>query len=327
MNRDRFQIIAIAIIAIILVIVAAVYTYLHQSFTSPVAITFASPVYLPFVVRKYRTLPDQRFGIAEHNLEQMLILGFPDDGRYHSVQHTKPEATDTVRFLRPAQRDPAGTWLLGTYDTVAGRWVHEADFRQFVHSHDGMYYVVGNELMLGTPIGDSHVTPSQYAQWYRAAWELIKSENPTAQVGPFGPMTWSPKLLPVWSAYLDLTGELMPVDFYPVHRYMWPGQTPDFFWQELVDWIDWLESHRGRAWSGPRNYWLAEFGLPEWKYPDWVTPELALEFMADVVPRLKENDLGITTWVWWYSGQDTALIHGRTPTELGKLYLKLAMEP
>ncbi len=270
-------------------------------------------------------VPDQRFGIAEHGLTQMLILGFPDDGRYHSVQWAQPEETDTVRFLRPASRDPTNTWQLGAYDTEAGRWSDEAGFHQFVRGHDGMAYIVGNELSLGTPIGDRHVTPTQYARWYHAVWALVKSENPTARVGPFGPVAWSTELEPVWDAYLHLTGEPMPVDFYPVHRYMWPGQSTTEYWRGLVEWIGWLESFRGRAWVGPRVYWANELGLPEWEYADWATPERVLEFMTYVMPRLKENDLGITTWAWWPSGRNTALIRGTTVTPAGELYLELAL--
>lgn len=325
-DRDIVWLVVAGLVAAALVAVGA-YVRLYQPFISPLATTATSPVFLPLVVKSHRFVPDRRFGIAEHGLVEMLILGFPDDGRFHSVQtNRQPEKTDTVRFLRPASRDPISTWALGAYDTDVGRWADEEGFRQFVRSRDDVDYIVGNELSISTPVGDSHVTPAQYAQWYRSAWELIKSENPTARVGPFGPVAWSPELVPIWDAYLRLTGEPMPVDFYPVHKYMWPSQTPDDFWRGLADWIDWLESYRGRAWVGPQEYWLTEFGLPEWGYPDWVTPELALEFMADIVPRLKTNNLGITVWVWWYSGRDTALIRGSTPTELGKLYLGLAMK-
>ena len=326
LKRSDVVLLVVAVVAVTLVAMAA-YTYVTQPFVSLLDVPFVSPVYLPLVVRQRRAVPDQRFGIAEHGLAQMLLLGFPDDGRYHSVQHAQPEETDTVRFLRPASREPTSTWVLGTYDTEAGRWVDEAGFRQFVQGHDGMAYIVGNELSLSTPIGDSHVTPTQYARWYRAVWALVKSENPTALVGPFGPVAWSPELESAWDAYLFLTGEPMPVDFYPAHKYMWPGQTPDEFWQELTDWVGWLESYRGRAWTGPRVYWLTEFGLPEWGYPDWVTPERALEFMADIVPRLKVNSLGIMIWAWWPSGGDTALIRGSTPTALGEKYLELALAP
>lgn len=324
-KRDRVWLVVVALVVVVLVAVGA-YTCSHRPFISPLTVISPVPVYLPLVVRFHRSVPDGRFGIAEHGLVQMLILGFPNDGRYHSVQtNRQPEETDTVRFLRPASRDPTSTWQLGAYNTEIGRWSDEAGFRQFVRSRDDVDYIVGNELSISTPVGDSHVTPTQYAQWYRDAWELIKSENPTVRVGPFGPVAWSRELEPVWDAYLHLAGEPMPVDFYPVHKYMWPGQTSDDFWRGLMDWIGWLESYRGRAWVG-REYWLTEFGLPEWGYPDWVTPELALEFMADIVPRLKENDLGIATWVWWYSGRDTALIRGTTITPAGERYLQLALE-
>jgi hypothetical protein len=308
-----------------MLVTAAACPHVYRLFVSPLDVALVSPVYLPLVTKNCRAKPDGRFGIAEHGLEQMLLLGFPNDGRYHSVQWAQPEESDTVRFLRPASREPASTWALGAYDTVVGRWSDEAGFRQFVRSRDDVDFIVGNERSISTPIGDSHVTPEQYARWYRDAWELIKSENPNARVGPFGPVAWSPKIVPVWDAYLRLTGKLMPVDFYTVHKYMWPGQLPDDYWRGLVDWISWLESYRGRAWVGPQVYWLTEFGLPEWEYPDWVTSELALKFMADIVPRLIENDLGIAMWAWWPSGRDTALIRGTMITPPGEEYLRLAL--
>ena len=109
MSRERFQVVAIAIIAAALVLAAAVYARLHRPFISPLTITTASPVYLPLVLKSHRFVPDRRFGIAEHSLEQMLLLGFPNDGRYKWVQHAQPEKTDTVRGLRPAQRDHHST--------------------------------------------------------------------------------------------------------------------------------------------------------------------------------------------------------------------------
>lgn len=327
MNRDRLQVIAIAIIAAALAVVAAVYTRLRPPpFASPLAAV--SPVgYLPLIVRQRRAIPDPRFGIAEHGLAQMLLLGFPDDGRYHSVQHAQPEKTDTVRFLRPANRDHPSTWLLGAYDTEAGRWLDEQGFRRFVRAHDDMYYVAGNELGVQTPIGDSNVGPSDYVRWYDAAWRLIKSENPTALVGPFAPVGPSAKdrLRIIWDGYLALTGEKMPVDFFPIHHYARKDWTLQGEIARITEWVDWLDSYQGRGWqwTGGPNYWLTEYSRPEWEGPK----ELAdvLSFMGEFTTWLKTNPLGITGWAWWPSGKHTSLISGGWPTPAGRLYLKLAL--
>lgn len=332
-HRNLIPLAVVFIVAVALVAVAT-YTYLYRPFTSPLVTAFTSSVYLPLVSKRHRSIPDRRFGIAEHDLEQMLLLGFPNDGRYHSVQHTKPEATDTARYLRPAQRDPASTWSLGTYNTEIGRWSDEAGFRQFVRSHDGMFYVVGNELLLGTPIGDSHVTPKQYAQWYRDAWTLIKAENPSALVGPFGPcgLVSKNKLLDVWAAYQSLTGQPMPADFFPLHQHVWGAWTLEGEVAYMEEWIGWLNSYnpRGWRWTGEPNYWLTEYSLSAWDRP--VEQADALRYMSEFTGWLKVNDLGIKVFVWWPScnagwpDQCTLLVRGRQVTELGQRYLELALE-
>ena len=325
MNHDRLQVIAIAIIAAALVMVAA-YARLHRTFVSP--LTNISPVvYLPLVVKQRRAIPDPRFGIAEHGLAQMLILGFPNDGRYHSVQHAQPEKTDTVRFLRPASRDHTSTWLLGAYDTEAGRWVDEAGFRRFVQGHDGMAYIIGNELGVITPIGDSNVTEKEYARWYDAAWNLIKSENPTALVGPFAPVgpTAKARLRTIWTQYQTLTGHPMPADFFPIHHYARKDWTLAGEVAGITEWITWLNSYNGRGWqwTGGPNYWLTEYSRPEWEGPKELDD--ILSFMEEFTGWLKTNQLGIEVFVWWPSGRHTNLISGAQPTEAGKLYLRLSL--
>lgn len=329
MNRDRFQIIAIAAVAITLV-TTATYAYLHRPFVSPLVTAFTSSIYLPLVSKQHRSVPDFRFGIAEHSLEQMLLLGFPDDGRYHSVQHRQPEETDTVRFLRPASRDHHSTWRLGAYDTEAGRWADEAEFRQFVRDHPGMTYVVGNELGVQTPIGDSNVTEKEYAQWYNAAWLLIKSEDPTALIGPFAPVgpvaSVKDRLRVVWAEYQALTGQSMPVDFFPIHWYARKGWTLQGEVDGLAEWVTWLNSYNGRGWqwTGSPNYWLNEYGRPEWEGPKELDD--VLSFMTEFTGWLKTNPLDVNMFVWWPSGRHTNLIHGTTITPAGGEYLRLALE-
>lgn len=289
-----------------------------------------SSVYLPLILKNRRLVPDSRFGIAEHGLAQMLLVGFPDDGRYHSVQHRQPEKTDTVRFLRPASRDHHSTWLLGTYDTEAGRWVDETGFRRFVRSHDGMIYVVGNEPGVATPVGDNNVSMADFARWYRDAWNLIKAENPTALVGPFAPVNADAvnRLRDFWGEYQALTGGILPVDFFPIHHHVTPGA-----WMlageiaRLTEWIDWLNDYEGRGWewTGAPNFWLTEYSLSEWSHPG-VNPDDVLRFMGGFTTWLKINTLDITVFVWWPSGRHTNLIHGTTITPPGEMYLRLALQ-
>lgn len=289
--------------------------------------------YLPYVV-KSPPCPDRRFGIAEHSLEEMLLLGFPNDGRYHSVQWTQPEKTDTVRFLRPASRDHASTWLLGTYDTETGAWTNEVGFRRFVCEHDSVAYVVGNELLVPTPIGDSNVTPTQYARWYRDAWILIKAENPTALVGPFGPVgpVSKSKLVDVWCEYQVLTGQVMPVDFFPLHHYTTAGAWAlESEVASVKEWIGWLDGHNPDDWcwvEGP-DYWLTEYGFRAWAQP--IEQDEALCYMEGFTGWLRTNDLGVEVFAWWPSGnakwpgQGTWLVKDGQVTALGRLYYELAV--
>lgn len=325
----RLQVMAIAAIAIALVVIAT-YAYLHRPFISPLT-TFTSPIYLPLVFRNHRFAPDERFGVAEYTPEQAVLLGLAD-AQFVAGHWRLPLDGDTAIFLHPTERTHWSNWLLCSW-SVADDWWHDEDgCREWISTNPGMIYVIGNELGVcadGGGDGD-WIDTTQYARWYREARALIKIEDPTALVAPYGPVgqVTAGLLIAVWESHAAQFGALLQADFYPVHHYCNPNDGPGWCWTKLTHWISWLESHRGTHWVGPRDYWLTEWGLPAWSQPAPLANALAL--MEGMIPRLQDNDLGITQHAWWPScnhawfDQCTLLIRGGQPTELGVKYLELA---
>lgn len=327
--RDLLPLWALAAIVAALVIVAA-YMRLHRPFVSPLDVVSASPIYLPLVL-KSRRVPDKRLGIAEHTPEEATLLGLAG-ADFISGQWRLPLEGDTAVFLRPTERPHWSTWLMGSWSATNG-WYDEEGFRQWVENHPGMIYIVGNELQVGGSVGDGHwVSSDDYPRWYREAWELIKAEDPTAIVAPYGPLGQDAAglLLAVWDSYQTQFGTLLPADFYPAHHYCGVNTNPQWCWTRLTHWISWLERHRGTHWQGPQDYRLTEWSLQAWDVP--VPEEAALALMEGMIPKLRNNTIGITQSAWWPSGNDawpeqgTWLVEDGQVTALGRKYLELALD-
>lgn len=328
-RRNLLPFIGIIIITVALVVTLA-YPHCHRPFTSPLDITFMSPVaYLPLVHRQYR-LPDSRFGVAEHTPLEAELLGLAG-ADYTSGQWRLPLPGDTAVFLRPTERPHWSTWKLCSWSAANG-WYDEQGCRQWVGQNPGMIYVVSNELAVGGNIGDGYwIDATQYSQWYHEARELIKGEDPTATVAPYGPVGQDTAglLIAVWDSHLAQFGTLLQADFYPVHHYCQPSDGPEWCWTKLTHWIDWLELHRGTHWAGPQDYWLTEWGLPAWAGP--IPIEASLNLMEGMAPLLQDNSIGISRHAWWPScnsgwpDQCTLLIDNSRVTILGRKYLELAL--
>jgi hypothetical protein len=326
----------ILLVAVAVVLAAATYAHLHQPFISPLTVVSPMPVYLPLVSKQHRA-PDRRIGVAEHTPEQARLLGLAE-ADYIAGQWRLPlpgdmaVPGDTAVFLRPTERSHWSTWLLCSWSARNG-WYDEDGCREWVRSNPSIIYIVGNELALHDgSIGDGYwVDARQYAQWYHAAWELIKGEDPTAVIAPYGPVGpgTAGLLLAVWNSYQEQFGTPLPADFYAVHHYCQPNDGPDWCWTQLVHWIDWLERHRGTHWAGPQDYRVTEWGLRAWERP--VPIEASLALMGGMIPHLLDNDIGITQSAWWPScnsgwpDECTSLIRGGQVTALGKKYLELAL--
>jgi len=322
---------------VLVVVVVVIVAVARGCYRPSLDTTSLSPmVYLPLVLREHRA-PDKRFGIAEHTPEEAELLGLAG-ADYVSGQWRLPLVDlvglegDTAVFLRPTERPHWSTWLLCSWSAADG-WYDEAGCREWVENHPGMDYIVGNELSVGGSVGDGHwVSTDDYARWYHEAWNLIKGEDPTASVAPYGSVgqTTAGILLAVWDSYLAQFGTPLPVDFYPVHHYCHNRDEPWWCFTKLSHWIDWLERHRGSRWQGPQDYRLTEWGLMAWAGP--VPLDTALALMEGMIPRLKANNIGITQHAWWPSGNDewpsqgTWLVEDGKRTKLGDMYSKLALE-
>ena len=328
-ERDQIPLVIIATIAVVLAMVATC-VHLYQPFVSPM--TFISPVevYLPLIARQRRP-PDARFGVAEHTPEEAALLGLAN-ADYSSGQWRLPLPGDAAVFFTITERDHWSTWKLCSWSPRDG-WYDEAGCREWIEKHPGTICIVGNELAVPTPIGLGElIDTEQYTRWYYEARTLIKSEDPTALVAPYGPVgqVTAGLLIAVWDSHLAQFGMPLQADFYPVHHYCNVADSPPWCWTKLTHWIDWLETHRGTYWDGPRDYWLTEWGLPAWSEP--IPMEASLALMEGMAPLLQTNDIGISQHAWWPScnpswrDQCTLLIRNGKVTALGERYLQLALE-
>ena len=334
-------------IAGFVVFVAVLIAIAYCSLSQPQVTIFDSPIpraYLPMIAKNYR-YPDLRFGVAEHSTSEMAILGLPEDGRYHTRQRFPIEPSNSGLFLRTAHRTHAPSrWCTGAY-AFAGRdnyclrtqeigtaslgdWVVLDLFSYWVQTHPGKVYIIGNELLCPEPCGDA-VTAEQYAEWYHEAWMTIKALDPTAKIGPYGPIGSADgreMVEDVWDAYLNAYGAPMPVDFYPVHWYpwfvTWDGSLLAAEIAALEEHVAWFESYRGIKWTGPQDYWLTEYGLPTWVYE--IPGADLLLFMEQFTMWLMTNDSHISCWAWWPAGE-AALVAAGARTALGDCYYNLAV--
>lgn len=332
MTEQRIQVAAIAIVAVALV-AAAAYTYLHRPFVSPLTVISPVPIYLPLVFRNHRSSPDTRFGIAEYTPEQAVLLGL-GDAQFIAGHWRLPLPGDTAIFLHPTERTHWSNFLLCSWSVADDDWYDEAGCRAWIREHPGMIYIIGNELGAPSHLGGDGdwIDTTQYARWYHEARNLVKAEDPTARVAPYGPTGQDNAglLIAVWDSHLVQFGTLLQADFYPVHHYCAPNDDPGWCWTKLTHWISWLESHRGTHWIGPEDYWLTEWGLMAWAGP--IPLEASLELMAGMTPKLQANDIGISVHAWWPScnaawpDQCTLLLRGGLPTMLGERYLQLALD-
>ncbi len=336
---------AIVILAIV-VVVAVALLYPQQPPTKP--LTVETDFYMPLILKSHpiglASQADQRFGVNEYDAVQVNVLGLPDDGRFHAQQWRAQNAGNTVIYLRTAHRSHAASrWCLGAYrfaghwDYCAGEkattsgWVDEAGLCAWMGQHAGRAYIVGNELACSDPVGDG-ITPREYAHWYAAAVELVRRCDPTAMIGPYGPVFdvnisdeqgVQALLAETWFIYRQLTGGPLPADFYPLHFYADPGFVLSEEIAKLEVWAGWFEAHRGREWTGPKRYWLGEYGMPGWL--GTVTQAEAMRFMDGFTAYLMGNDIGVTSWAWWPNGTGIRLVVNGRKTVLGDLYHGLAM--
>jgi len=317
---------------------------------------------------QYDPLPDdfdipetrERFGWVQDPIDKVASAWpeFDPETQYHSVQFAVPDDRSEAVFLDTASRADNNKWCVGTFK-IAGRpdycadpdgsvgddtpkatttgWVDEAALRAWIENHPGKTYHVGNEPYCGLPSCNNDLIYQSYARWYYYSWQLVKSIDPTAAVCSAIPIGWNKpgeesSLYKLWNTYRLITGNVMPSDCWPIHRYAVHGEGGWTLEGEIAfydDRLDWLEAHRGTDWIGRFYPILSEFGMLSWKYN--VPDEEQMELMAAIVPWLKSQDR-IVIWAWWPSYNSTCegfcgqlLDRFGELTPLGELYAGLAM--
>jgi len=317
---------------------------------------------------QYDPLPDdfdipetrERFGWVQDPIDKVASAWpeFDPETQYHSVQFAVPDDRSEAVFLDTASRADNNKWCVGTFK-IAGRpdycadpdgsvgddtpkatttgWVDEAALRAWIENHPGKTYHVGNEPYCGLPSCNNDLIYQSYARWYYYSWQLVKSIDPTAAVCSAIPIGWNKpgeesSLYKLWNTYRLITGNVMPSDCWPIHRYAVHGEGGWTLEGEIAfydDRLDWLEAHRGTDWIGRFYPILSEFGMLSWKYN--VPDEEQMELMAAIVPWLQSQDR-IVSWAWWPSYNSTCtgfcgqlLDRFGDLTPLGELYAGLAM--
>lgn len=305
-------------------------------------------IYLPIIAGGNQPIPDPRFGINNLSANDVNALGFTGDRYIQQWNADYLNEKITAHVLLPANHNSSYLWCLSTY-RIAGHpnycstdsssifvnedgWVNEREFKQYVFSHPGEIWIIGNEPYIGDQ-RSHHLSPNEMARWYRAARSFIKDIDPTALVSQYGMMVWEVSrefTLQFWAEYKAMYGEILPTDFIPFHLYGEPGEwTIENQIKWYVSITQWLDKYRGIKWDGERDYRLTEFGLRIWSAP--ANEEETLMFMEQTISWLKNNQSGITEWAWWSVSskeweEHTKLIENGKPTKLGVLYYQLAVE-
>ena len=276
--------------------------------------------YLPTV---QSPLADQRFG----------VVGVGLDG-----PHRKP-ILDSLRVSSYYLYE----WgeLAPDRDTIqmVGRdYIGENGLEDFIRSHPGLYWQIGNEP--NVPNQDN-LSPADYAQKHRYWTKRIKAIDPSAKILNGGIANW-PDVVGVSGAavsyikefresYWMMFGEYPQVDVWSIHAYppfrYVDGQrrsicdtaAPKRFIQEAAEYL------RGVGEYGP--IWLTEFGM-EWGDD---SDECMGRFMTDMVHWLKQTDY-VSRWYWFAvnpreDGFGGALVDlDGNLTNLGKRYRELVAE-
>jgi len=293
-----------------------------------------------------------RFGIVQYSVDQMVDkFEYDPDINYHSVQFSVPDDRSRAVFLDTASRAKENKWCIGTFKIInrpdycadpSGSikatetgWIDEAGLRNWIVAHPGRIYHVGNEPYCGLPSCNNDLIYQSYARWYYYSWQFVKSIDPTAEVCSAIPIGWNKpgeesSLYKLWQTYKKITGNPMPSDCWPFHRYAvqgaWTLEGEVAFYQDRIAFFD---SHNGNDWIGRKHYILNEFGMLSWKYD--IPDEQQMELMSAIIPWLISQDR-IIEWAWWPSYNSTCtgfcgqlLDYHNNLTPLGELYYQLSM--
>lgn len=153
---------------------------------------------------------NDRFGVAVAGAVGDFNVGQLSAGAYLDWR-ANPEAPNpaAMRYLPMIH-----TWWWGI-------WPSLPDLAAMVQANPGRIWLVGNEP---DTIWMDNAPPERYAQQYHDVYQVIKANDPGAQVAFAGISTVSTLRLTwldmVLAAYQDSYGQAMPVDIWNIHPYM-----------------------------------------------------------------------------------------------------------
>ncbi len=213
-----------------------------------------------------------------------------------------------------------------------------AGLDEFIGSHPGSYWLIGNEP--NVPNQDNH-SPAAYAQIYHDWVGRIKGIDPTAKTVNGGIANWPDVvghpgaglayLREFREAYRVQYGESPPIDVWNIHAY------PPFFEEgvRLRSVCDTAEPKRYvaevvqylRSVGETQQVWLTEFGMDHALEND----PCAVTFMTDMVGWLEQTGL-VDRWYWFHLNAQSDGFFGNLVdlqgnlTALGQAYRDLSLQ-
>ncbi|MBI4318636.1 MAG: hypothetical protein HY675_09115 [Chloroflexi bacterium] len=274
---------------------------------------------------------DSRFGIVTSSgMDRRVVVDLLKASAYYDYRWGEPVVGKD--YLQTVSRDGQ------TYN----------GFDDFVRSHRGLYWQVGNEP--NVPNQDN-VSAAAYAQRYNAWVTRIKALDPMARVMNGGIVNWPDVVGDIGAglaylrdfreSYRSQYGQYPPIDVWNLHTYA-PFAVDDgrlrtycdssagrYFIVQVTDYL--------RDAGQTQPVWLTEFGL-DWNWDSvpqcydptrrvWTTPSA---FMIEMVDWLRSTGL-VARWFWfsdnaWDRGNGGALVDRSTSlTTLGQTYRDLAV--
>lgn len=209
---------------------------------------------------------------------------------------------------------------------VARDNISESGLDDFIRSHPGLYWQIGNEP--NVPNQDN-LSPADYAQRYNYWYRRIKGLDPSAKLLNGGIVNW-PDVMGYYGwavayindfreSYRAMYGEYPPVDVWSIHAFP-PFYVNDDGW--LTSYCETAELKRFiaeavqylRSAGESQPIWLTEFGI---NHRDDADPCM-VPFMTDIVHWLEESQL-VDRWYWFSLNSGSGNHSGNLVTPSGDL--------
>lgn len=221
-------------------------------------------------------------------------------------------------------------WKLGlephilTYNKADQCFRYPEEAALWIKAHPGKRWIIGNEPDGSYEMGGCEMSPAEYAQFYWAASNLIRSADPTAYLimagwaGGVGEPAIDGNNEAVMLNYYYQNYGRMDVQAFSFHVYQrdrfdnpYPENKLKRFCKAASVWKD-------LGWCETDQALLTEFGWSGLDIPN-NTANNCMKFMSWYIPKLR-NHPQITGWYWWEWGAGAMLMKDGEPTDVGVLY-------